>query len=416
MTIRVRTILVLAVTLATMGLASCDHYTCGTGAEFGSSTCTSSGTGLSSGGGGVTGNNVTAFVYFEADDALAVDGLNVNDSGTFEVVEGFATPTFAANSNVIGVVGVNKQYLYVPVTNNTVYGYSINGTDGALTGTPNSPYTSGASFSGIGSTGTQAADPASRFLFVSGAGGISVFTVSSTDGSLTLTPGSPFSTGGILYSQLATDGLGKYLYAVQKFPGSNILAFSVNQTTGALTPVEGSPFAFNMSSISGESTGQFLLGVTENYGLDGGIVDNHVYVFGITQSGTSAGALAQVSGSPFATINPPINLAVNPNGAFVYTFNESAAGTDTVLDAMEGYTLSSSGSLTAMSTSPFTGLNAVIGRFDQSGQYLIALAAPTTDTGGTYVYDVDTSSGALTSSSLPFTGSPSVNYAVTDAP
>ena len=43
MTMRVRAGLMLMAALAMMGLASCGHYICSEGANFGASTCTSSG-------------------------------------------------------------------------------------------------------------------------------------------------------------------------------------------------------------------------------------------------------------------------------------------------------------------------------------------------------------------------------------
>ena len=304
---------------------------------------------------------------------------------------------------------MDEKFLYIPLSNNTLYGFSIDVTTGGLTAVPNSPYT-------VDSSGSIASDPTGHFLFVAGLAGISVFTVNSTDGSLTLTGGPPVSTGGVIPTQMATDGQGKFLYGVQGFPGSEIVAFSYNQTTGALTAVPGSPFqgaGFNMAEVAGESTGKYLLGITEQSGLHGGSVDNNVYVFGITQTGLSnAGALTPVT-PLFATTASPINIAVSPNGKFVYTFNQDSLG---AFGPVQGFQLNSStGALTPLSgISPFTGLNAEIGRFDQSGLYLFAVAdEPTQNVTGMFPYTADPSTGALTST-FPFFGAPSLVYAVTD--
>src|SRR4029077_1401593 len=120
-----------------------------------------------------------------------------------------------------------------------------------------------------------------------------------------------------------------------------------------------------------------------------------------------------VVGSPFATTASPINIAVSPNGRFVYTFNQDTQG---VIGPMQGFQLNSStGALTPLSgISPFTGLNAEIGRFDQSGLYLFAVAdEPNLNVKGTFPYTADPNSGALTST-LPFFGAPGLVYAVTD--
>ncbi len=117
----------------------------------------------------------------------------------------------------------------------------------------------------------------------------------------------------------------------------------------------------------------------------------------------------------------PEFLAVSPNGSFVYTFNQgataSSGGTVIVNDPMEGFAFNSStGALTELADSPFTDLSAEIGRFDQSGQYLISVAdVPNSSFGGVFAYGVDTSSGAL-SSTLDHAGVPSLSYAVTDEP
>ena len=278
---------------------------------------------------------------------------------------------------------------------------------------PGSPFGVGT----LASLNSVAADPTGRFLFVAGLGGIAAFTVDPTSGSLTLTTGSPFPlpTGSAVPAQMATDGQGKYLYGVDSFPGSEVVAFSYDQTSGALTAVTGSPFAgagFNMAEIAGESSGKYMVGITEEVGQNGGIADNHIYVFGIG----AGGVLAPVTGSPFATTNPPIFMAVSPNGAFVYTFNETiGSGGNGSIDAMEGYSLTA-GALTALTTSPFTGLDATIGRFDQSGQFLFAEAIGASGIGETFPYTADPTTGALTSTLSTSVSAAGSLYAVTDAP
>ncbi len=175
MTMRVRAVLMVMVALAMMGLAGCDHYNCNSGATFGSSSCTA-------GGGGSTNNGQTALVYFAGGaDELALAGLNVAGSGTFEPVSSFVSPSLP--TGVVGMATVNQLYLYVALANENVYGFSIDATTGALTPLTNSPYTVGA----LGTVNSVAVDPTGRFLFVAGIGGVSVFSVNSTNGELTLT-------------------------------------------------------------------------------------------------------------------------------------------------------------------------------------------------------------------------------------
>jgi hypothetical protein len=114
------------------------------------------------------------------------------------------------------------------------------------------------------------------------------------------------------------------------------------------------------------------------------------------------------------TTNAPAFLAVDPTGAYVYTFSQTF-GPLATLEPMEGYILESNGSLTALSASPFTGLNAGIGLFDQSGNYLFTVAELTNSSiAEQFAYFVDASTGAV-SSTLPAAGAAGP-YVVTDAP
>jgi 6-phosphogluconolactonase len=415
MTMRVRMVLMLIVGLAAISLTSCDHYTCS--ATFGVTSCSP---GTPSLGGGGTGSGATAFVYVAGgEDSLALAGLNVADSGTFGPVATFEPPTLPSGQGQVGMVVVSELYLYILISNDTLYGFSIDSTTGAVTAVPNSPYT--VTSVSEAAAYTLVADPTGRFLFVSDSTGIESFTIAAADGSLTLNSGSPVSNSGFFAGQLATDGLGKYLYGVTTSPGSGVLAYSYS-AAGLLTPVPNSPFLttlavnFNMAEIQGEPTGQFILGVSDEVGEFGGPTDNHVYVFGIAQTGSTSGALTPVTGSPFPTTNSPQYMTVSPNGTFVYTFEEDFNNQDAgTIYPMEGFTLGSSGSLTPLGVS-FAGLDATIGRFDQSGAYLFTIAIdPTTGVGGYFPYAASTTTGALTStlSSVP---APGAVYAVTDAP
>jgi len=394
MRMKVRALCIGAVLLAATWTAGCGHYVCGT--TFGSASCTASGSGISSssGGGGTSSTiGVTAFVYFidPSDGEMAAEALNVNNSQTFAPLSNFVSPATSGGGGG-GMVVVGTKYLYIAAPGSVLLGFSISSSTGALTPVPNSPYAI---------TGPSiAADPQGRFLFVGGPGIISAMTINS-DGSLTAVPGSPFPTNGITPTHLVTDGLGKYLYAVGP---STISEYSYNQTTGAL--VAGSLLYTDMSEIASETTGKFILGITG--------ATNNLYVFAIG----STGGLTGVTGSPFPTQLAPVNLAVSPNGAFVYTFNQSSFGSLSTAQPMEGFSLNGAGALTALSGSPFTGLNAAVGVFDQSGQFLFTVAqVPNSNlqAEGEFAYAVDTSTGAV-SSSLPNAGVVSETYAVTDEP
>ena len=392
----IRLFLRSALLLGTMWLGGCGHYTCGT--TFGPTTCTPTGAGLSQGEGSKHISH-TAFVYFMDDQAagMALEGLNVANSQKFSPVSSFVSPVFPVNTLGAngGLVIVSKTFLYMPFANGNLYGYSIDPTTGALNAVPKSFYTL------TGSGEAIAADPNGAVLFVGGSAGISTFTVNANDGSLTAigtttTVGTP--------TQITTDGLGKYVYALT---GNTITAFTYT-SGGILGPVTGSPFSVRMAQIAGEITGRFLFGITAENGA-GGAVDNHIYVFSIA----FGGGLNQF-GSPVPTLASPVYLAVSPNGKFVYTFDQTSSLATTINEPMEGF-MFSTGTLTALGASPFTGLNAELGKFDQSGLYLFAVAdVPSSNLSGVFAYGVD-ASGVL-SSTLDHAGVVSRSFAVTDEP
>ena len=175
MTMKVRALLIAisVVVLATISLVGCGHYVCGT--TFGNATCTSSGGGLSQGGGGTISQ--TALLYFMDDGAtsnqMALEGLNLAGSQAFLPVSSFASPSFPSPTNDFGLVTVGEKFLYMPLSDNTLYGFLIDTATGALTPVSSTQYT-------VVAPSSIAADPKGAVLFVGGSAGISAFTVDPT--------------------------------------------------------------------------------------------------------------------------------------------------------------------------------------------------------------------------------------------
>lgn len=392
MKMRVPVILILmALGMAIMGLTGCDHYNCSSGANFGSSACTSTGTGL--GGGGTSASAPAVLDFFVNGGALGA--AEVDTSGNFYLVPNFVSPQ-QDTLQFDGMAIAQKQWLYVDLISQ-IEAYSISSA-GALTAITGSPFPSSNTESSSFTT-----DPAGKFLFMCGANNdqVTVFAINQSNGSLT-TVGS-FATG-FFADQASTDGQGKFLYVTAGNLGTEVDVFSIG-SSGALTPVVGNPFPITIAQLAGEPTGKFMLGVTGNGANNGFTPDDHVYVFSINQS---TGALTQVVGSPFATNYTPDALAVHPSGTFVYTFNQTGVSTS----PMEGFQFNTNtGALTPLGTSPFTALTANAGMFDQSGTYL--LMHPTTTLTAA---SVNTTTGALTALGTPITnvGSSAGGWAVTD--
>jgi hypothetical protein len=431
MTMRVRGVLMLVAGLAMIGLASCGHYNCASGANFGSSSCTASGGGLSTSG--TTGSATAAFV-FVADAAGTgttgtIDGYTLNTSAsTFGPTPSYTAPTTPLNDGGVGLVVAQEKYLYTGFgSTGQIFGWSI-GTDGTLTAA-GSPYTAPFMSTVPAGFGTQSilVNPAGTLLFFSTLHDkVYVYQIGSA-GVLTEATGSPFSVsfGG----NLATDGLGNYLYITDAsgHTGTGIAAYVIGSTcatagsTCTLTAVPGSPFVganYAMWQVQGEPTGNYLIGTTGQSVAVNGVDNDNLYVFGITTSGANAGAITQL-GSVSTGSNSPLGIAVqsNTNGNLVYSLGieDSALG----FNPVDGFSLNSSGTLTALSTSPFS--NAAVGdegQFDQSGAFLFVYGAIFNEGTQTFTYQMGAfdvgSDGTLTEPTSTLTLTNGGYFAVTD--
>ncbi|HTZ82058.1 MAG TPA: hypothetical protein VMB66_02640 [Candidatus Acidoferrales bacterium] len=371
MRLKVRLLLSLIAVAVTISLSGCGHYVCGTGATFGNSSCSASGGGINQGGGTTT--SAAAFA-FAVDAAGTIDGYTLDTTNsTFGATASYSAPTTPTQDDGSGMVIAQSKYLYVGFPSTfQIFGYSISAS-GTLSSVSGSPFGANYLTTAVG-TKNMITNPAGTFLFVaSGASNqIYVYQIGSSGG-LTSVSGSPF-TIPFLAANLAIDGLGKYLYVTQNLgshTGLQIAAYSIG-SSGGLTAVTGSPFAYPMWEVAGDPSGKYLIGTSGRSVPFNGVDDYHLYVYSIQQTGSNAGALTAVSGSPFTTVYSPFGIAMQPNsaGSFVYSF--SVNDTDTGYNPVEGFSLdSTSGSLTTVSGSPFSGVSdGFWGQIDQSGAYL----------------------------------------------
>src|SRR6202011_1547651 len=89
-----------------------------------------------------------------------------------------------------------------------------------------------------------AVDPSGKFAYVVNEGDntVSGYTINATTGALTPIAGSPFAgTAGTYPQPVAVDPSGKFAY-VANSSSTTVSGYTINATTGALTPVAGSPF------------------------------------------------------------------------------------------------------------------------------------------------------------------------------
>ena len=394
--IRSRLLLGLLAIAAIMLQAACGgHYFCNV--TFGSSSCNPSSGGPGSGGtggggGGGGGGGSSAALAYAVDQGGSIDAYGLNTtSNTFASISGITAPAVPSADPGVGMVVAQKQFVYAMFgLENQIYGWSIDSSTGALQELANFPQTLALNLPTVSyNEYSIITNPAGTLLFVAepGASQIGIFQIGS-DGSLTAI-GSPLSTP-LEPGNLATDGQGKYLYATEYASGTHqglgIMAYAIgtSNSLGVLTPVQGSPFAFPMWQVQGDASGSYLIGTTGSTESLGITDDNHLYVFSIAQTGTNAGAIAEV-GTPFATTYSPFNIAVQPVGTAELVYSFSINDTGTAYNPIEGFTLATTGSdagtLTAISGSPFGNISTGHwGQFDQSGDFLFVYSAVTNGT------------------------------------
>jgi hypothetical protein len=379
----------LLVMLGTLLLSDCSPYGCRV--TFGNSTCSSSGSGFGSGGsgsgggGGGGGSNATPAAFVYAVDQIGgtsgtgangtIDGYDLSTSASsFLALSGFTAPTIPANDPGVGMVVVQKKFVYALFeSTDQLYGWSLNSSSGALTALSSFPASITLNLPVVNYNQYNViTDPAGNYLFISNTGlnEVMVFAIDGSSGALTAVSGSPFPTL-IEPGNLATDGLGKYLYVMEAGSDHNSGAmegFSIG-SNGALTMIPGSPFTFAMWQLQGEATGKYMIGTTGNVQFISGVDDLNLYVFSINQTN---GVLTQVTKQP--TTYSPFTIAAQPpssDGEFVYSF--SVNDTDTGYNSIEGFQLNTTtGALTELTNSPFQNVfEGQWGQFDQSGSNLL---------------------------------------------
>ncbi|MGA7217479.1 MAG: beta-propeller fold lactonase family protein [Candidatus Sulfotelmatobacter sp.] len=230
----------------------------------------------------------------------------------------------------------NGKFLFATADTTTViHVYSIAST-GALTEVAGSPYETGANSQGLKVT------PNGQYLVVGEASltAVGVYSIS-TSGTLTAALGSPFAASASPFD-VAVNCAGNLVYVIDNgsFNGSYsaIDAYSIS-SSGTLTPVPGEPFYNGTSSTSGglvlSPNGQFLF-VTDTFSQD---------ISSLAVS--SDGALAQVAGSPFTTVDWTGGVAITRSGNYLYSVYFDS-------ERVDGRAVGANGELTAVPGTPFS--------------------------------------------------------------
>jgi 6-phosphogluconolactonase len=274
------------------------------------------------------------FVYVIGGVPDQVIGLAIDRTdGILTPLPGSPYPATGAAPFGAAIGGLGR-FLYV---GNNVSGdisaYTI-GPSGDLTSVPGAPFPAQ---QGIGS-GSLAADPLGRYLYVAVASGVSVFRIGAT-GALSHVPGSPFALPAGAYT-VAADPSGRFVYLANETAAS-IVALAVNAGTGSVSAI-GPPFPSGPRpiSITVAPEGKFVF------------VGNFPgQVSALTMNATT-GALSSVAGSPFPTGTQPNALQVVAGQ--LYVADPQGAGPPHAVGGLSGYVIDPvTGQLQELAESPF---------------------------------------------------------------
>jgi YVTN family beta-propeller protein len=244
----------------------------------------------------------------------------------------------------------------------------------------------GTSATGLGPDAVTV-DPSGLILYVANqsSNSVSIYTINPSTGA----PQSVGSVGsGNAPSSVAIPSQGGFVY-VTNHASNNVSAYRVsNPANGALAPITGSPFAAGSAPAAAtvDPSGHYLYVANSS--------SNNVSAYVINQS---TGALTPVSGSPFMAGSSPQSLVVDATGQFLYVANFGS-------DNISAYSINSgNGGLSTVSGSPFAaGTNPQAVMLDPSNSFLYAVNHGSDNLS---IYGLNGSTGVLTNMGTTIAGS-----------
>jgi 6-phosphogluconolactonase len=306
------------------------------------------------GGGGSTGNRV----YVANQSANSIGGFTIGTTGTLTAVTN--SPLSVGFKPLSMVVTPNNALLYVGAATG-VFVFFIN-SDGSLT-TPST----GSQPAGVFAT-AMAVSPDGQWLIVldGTTQQLDIFQINASTGALTsvtLPATYSINSGTWQPSDIRVSPDGTLIFAALGTAGD--VVFTFNTTTGVATSSQG-------LATGDTATGDFGLAVSPKTtylyiarsGTKGGVA---VYSIG------SGGALAPVTGTPFAAGSGTFSVALDNTGTYVYAANRTDG-------TVSGYTIVPGATTAALSLTPLNGspYGSGIGvqslGLDSTGKYLLAAA------------------------------------------
>ena len=306
--------------------------------------------------------------------------------------------------------GTPAAFAYAVDQNGTMDGYSLNtsGTMGSISG-----YTAPTIAKNTGGVGAVVAQGKFLYAVIEDSKQIFGFQIGS-GGTLTALSGFPVSITGLTgiagttYNQqvVITNPAGTLLFIDQFIP-EQIFVYQIS-STGALTAAPGSPFSTLGQTLEPQNMAMDGLGKYLYVAEDSG---DHSGAFIAGYSVSSTGVLTAIANDYFwGTKVPMWEMQGEPSGKYMIGITAKTAsiyGSDD--DNIYVYAIASDGSLTAVSGSPFatkySPFNIAVQPKSTNGEFVYSFSINDSDTATNPIegFELDTSTGALTElSGSPF--------------
>lgn len=312
------------------------------------------------GGGGGGGNTVGSYTYVGTQTGV-LTSYAVSSTGALTTLAGSPYQLSSAAINSLAVTPANA-FLYAGVAGAGVFGLGINSGSGVPTLINTSALVQDVAPIAL------VVDPSGKFLLVAGlangAAAVGEYAINS-DGTLSEVGGSPVTitfpantdTTNLSVSGIAVAPNSSYVFVTLGQLGIAPLPFNTSGALSQNTVLLGAKTTSNIANqdlgVAVNSTSSALFVGETNVGI-------RVFTIGANS------VFTEISGSPFAAGGQPRALAFDGSGDYLYAANASD-------NTISGYSVLASGSLTALSGSPFSSVGAQPNALalDQSKKFLI---------------------------------------------